>query len=186
MTSVKNCSTSHYTKSIHNSLIPGFHSSIGRISLTPLSNFQTIYKARRPNQCCSLSTNTILYTKNLKLFNSPLKTTRNSAGYKKKLEFNRKKRQRKPSAEKSCKKTKLSGKNEWNLMVSFLDEDNMCSVNFRCYSEEVLIPKAVSSVPVVPSQNDDDCKTLEKEIEISSHYLAFQLEQSIIKEPCKE
>ena len=69
-------------------------------------------------------------------------------------------------------------------MICLFDEDLSLSMNFRCFTEHEVIPADIRTVPVIPNQNDDDCKTQEKEIEISSQYLAFQLENSIIKEPC--
>ena len=69
-------------------------------------------------------------------------------------------------------------------MVNLFDEDFENSVNFRCYLEESIVPKCVVEIPIDQSQHDDDCKTQENEIEVCLGYLAFQLEQSIRKEPC--
>ena len=124
----------------------------------------TIYRARRANTCASVSNNNLMATRVPTISNTPAKQSKILP--QKKLEFNSKKRQRPPSPVKSSKKSKLCGKAGWSLMICLYDEDCNFSVNFRCFSENDVVPTEISELSLVPNQSDDDCKTQDKEIKV--------------------
>lgn len=142
----------------------------------------SIYRPQR--QISSVSTCNAWAMRPLKVSKTPA-SEQTPLPAKKKLEFNSKKRQRPLSPMKNSKRSKMNGKTIWNFMICLYDEDFKLSVNFRCFAENEIIPTEVQAVSVVSNPNDDDCKTQEKEVNVCSEYLAFQLEQSIIKEPCQ-
>ena len=91
------------------------------------------------------------------------------------------KRSRAPSPHSIRKKSKTLTKPSWRLLLSFYDEDLRVSLNFRCFSEETLIPPTISETLLVANSEDDDCRTEENEIRLCSEYIAFQLELAILK-----
>lgn len=91
------------------------------------------------------------------------------------------KRKRAASPHSISKKSKTFTKPSWRLLLSFYDEDLKVSLNFRCFSEETLIPPTISETLLVANSEDDDCRTEENEIRLCSDYVAFQLELAILK-----
>jgi hypothetical protein len=146
--------------------------------------FRTNQQLSRPIKSSSVSSGALLSGKTVNLSSFPTKKFTNPAIKKGISETTAKKRRRQENNWVNSKKTKLEKKIDWKLTVALYDEEMGISVNFRCFYEDFCIPEAVNSEELPNVAKDDDCKTEEKEVEVCSEYLAFQLERSILSEPC--